>query len=164
MQDQELKQTSVTGEEVVDNTDYITALKELKQNSVSKDKYDALVEEKKRLLEAVVNGQEISNSEEDELEPRIVYYEKYKKNDFPTDLEYWTNLINLRKATIKEYGADPCVTGNYGLTPEGGRVEPAYGEPELVQEQFEIIEDMIKQSKGNSQVFERLLQSSLPRK
>jgi len=164
MQDQELKQTSVTGEEVVDNTDYITALKELKQNSVSKDKYDALVEEKKRLLEAVVNGQEISNSEEDELEPRIEYYKRYKKNDFPTDLEYWTNLINLRKATIKEYGADPCVTGNYGLTPEGGRVEPAYGEPELVQEQFEIIEDMIKQSKGNSQVFERLLQSSLPRK
>ena len=143
-------------ENEVDNTDLITALKELKANSVSKDKYEALEAKNKEILEASMNAWK--------TDERLEYYKKYKDNKFATDLEYWDNLIKLRKATIKEYGADPCVTGNYGLTPEGGKVEAAYGEAETVEEQFSLIEDMIKESDGNSQVFEALLHSALPRK
>lgn len=65
---------------------------------------------------------------------------------------------------MKEYGADPCVTGNYGLTPEGGRANAAYGEAETVQEQMDIIEDFVKEANGNPLVFETLLQSAMPRK
>ena len=155
-------------ENEVDNTDLITALKELKANSVSKDKYEALEAKNKEIIEASINGwktdDQLAKEESEALEPRLEYYKKYKDNKFATDLEYWDNLIKLRKATIKESGADPCVTGNYGLTPEGGKVEAAYGEAETVEEQFSLIEDMIKESDGNSQVFEALLHSALPRK
>lgn len=149
-------------EEVVDNTDYITAIKELKENSVSKDKYDALETEKKRLLEALVNGEELSNQEkEPELGSRLEYYKKYKENNFKNNLEYWDNMVKLRKATIEEYGLDPTVTGSYGLTPEGDKVEPAYGEAEAMEQQFATIEEMIKEADGNPLLFDALMQSSI---
>lgn len=154
---------NVSGD-VVDNTDYLTAIKELKQNSVSKEKYDALVTEKKNLLDALVNGKEVSEPETEVLEPRETYYKKYKENKFSNDLEYWDNFLKLRKATINECGADPCVTGNYGLTPDGGRMEPSYGEEDSIKEQMELMESYVKEADGNPNVFEALLQSSLPKR
>ena len=151
-------------EVVVDNTDYIDAIKELKQNSVDKDKYDALKAENKKLLEAMINGTELQSQSAEKLDSRLEYYKKYKENKFNNDLEYWENFLNLRKATMKEYGADPCVTGNYGLTPEGGRANAAYGEAETVQEQMEMIEDFVKEANGNPLIFETLLQSAMPKR
>lgn len=151
-------------EVVVDNTDYIDAIKELKQNSVDKDKYDALKAENKKLLEAMINGSDLQSQSNEQLDSRLEYYKKYKENKFNNDLEYWENFLNLRKATMKEYGADPCVTGNYGLTPEGGRANAAYGEAETVQEQMEMIEDFVKEANGNPLVFETLLQSAMPKR
>ena len=151
-------------ESVVDNTDYIDAIKELKQNSVDKDKYDALKAENKKLLEAMINGTELQSQSTEQLDDRLEYYKKYKENKFNNDLEYWENFLNLRKATMKEYGSDPCVTGNYGLTPEGGRANAAYGEAETVQEQMEMIEDFVKEANGNPLIFETLLQSAMPKR
>jgi len=156
------QQQSDSGE--VDNTDYITAIKELKENSVSKDKYDALAKEKKELLDALVNGQTIEQQNENKLESREVYYKKYKKNEFSNDLEYWDNFLKLRKATMEEFGYDPCVTGSYGFTPEGTKAESSYGEAETIEQQMQLIEDMVEEAHGNPAVFETLLQSSLPRK
>lgn len=161
----ELEKENMRNEEVVvDNTDYIDAIKELKQNSVDKDKYDALKAENKKLLESLINGEELSTGTQEDLGSRLEYYKAYKENKFSTDLEYWTNFLNLRKATIKEYGADPCVTGNYGLTPEGGRAQSVYGEEETVNANLELIEDFIREANGNSLVFETLMQSAMPRK
>lgn len=151
-------------EENVDNTDYIAAIKELKQNSVPKSEADALKAENKKLLDALVNGEELEANSGEQLGSRLDYYKAYKENKFSTDLEYWTNFINLRKATIKEYGADPCVTGSFGLTPEGGRISPAYGEEETINEQLDMIEDFITQANGNSLVFETLMQSAMPKR
>lgn len=152
-------------EEVVDNTDYIEAIKDLKQNSVAKEKYDTLRAENKKLLDAIVNGQDVSiPTQEEQLGSRLEYYKAYKENNFKTDLDYWKNMVNLRKATIKEYGADPCVTGNYGLTPDGNRIEPEYGEAEAIAETFDTIEQIIDESENNPAVFETLMQSAVKRK
>jgi len=151
-------------ETVVDNTDYVEAIRKIQENSVSKDKYDALVEDRKRLLDAVVNGQQLAEEQAEPLASRLEYYKKFKENKFSTDMETMQNLVNLRKATIREYGLDPCVTGNFGLTPEGGRIEPTYGEAETIAEQFDIIEDILKEANGNPLEYQRLMQSHLPRK
>lgn len=161
MQDENLTRDE---EEVVDNANYIDAIKDLKQNSVSKEKYDALVAENKKLVDALVNGEEIETEQEDELKPRLDYYKAYKENKFNTDLEYWTNFLNLREATIKEYGKDPCVTGNYGLSPEGERVEPAYGEQETIDQQLGIIKDMITEADGDPTVFSTLMQAAMKKR
>lgn len=161
MQDENLTRDE---ENVVDNANYIDAIKEIKQNSVSKEKYDALVAENKKLVDALVNGEEIETEQEEELKPRLDYYKAYKENEFNTDLDYWTNFLNLREATIKEYGKDPCVTGNYGLSPEGERVEPAYGEAETIDQQLGIIKDMITEADGDPTVFSTLMQAALKKR
>ena len=148
-------------ETVVDNTDYINAIKDLKENSVSKEKYDALVSEKQQLLDVLVNGQEESIPDEPELGSRLDYYKKYKENKFSSNLEFWDNFVKLRKATIAEYGADPTVTGNYGLTPEGDRIEPSYGEVEAMDKELGIIEQMIEEADGSPLVFDALMQSAI---
>ena len=162
MQENENKRNE---EDVVDNTDYIAAIKELKENSVSKDKYDALMAERKQLIDSIVNGQEDdAQVDTPELGSRLDYYRKYKENNFNSNLEYWDNLCKLRRATIAEYGADPTVTGNYGLTPEGEKVEPAYGETEAMESAFDIIENMIKEADGDPRYFDALMQSSVQKK
>ena len=48
---------SVTGQENVDDSfDYISALNEMKQNSVSRSEYEKLKADNKRLLDSIVNG------------------------------------------------------------------------------------------------------------
>jgi hypothetical protein len=150
-------------EENVEDTDYITAIKELKENSVSKDKYDALEAEKKKLLEVIVSGQE-QEAPEEELKDRAYYYDLYKKNNFNSNLDFWDNFIKLRKATIKEYGGDPTVTGEFGFLPDGTKFEHTFGEDQVQEEQMNLIEDLIEQSNGNPIAFDKLMQSSLPRK
>lgn len=157
MQDDNLKRDD---ENIVDNADYIDALKELKANSVDKDKYEALKSENKRLLEAIVNGDDIEIEKKEDLKSAYEYCKNYQENKFSTDLDYWTNIVNLRKATIAEHGNDPCVTGSYGLDKDGNHVEPSYGEPEAVEEQFKIIEDLIEQADGNPATFKLLMQSA----
>lgn len=162
MADEEIKRNE---EEVVDNTDYIAAIKELKENSVEKGKYDTLKAENKKLLDALVNGSDIdTQSSQPELKSRLEYYKEYKENKFNTDLDYWTNFLNLREATIREYGKDPLVTGNYGLTPEGEKVEPAYGEQEAMDNLCNGIAQMIDEADGDPNVFRILFESARNKK
>ena len=68
--------------------DYIEAIKSLKQNTVDKTAYDALRSENKKLLESLVNGEEIQPQNKvlsesiDELRHDIL------SNDSLTNLEY----------------------------------------------------------------------------
>lgn len=68
--------------------DYIEAIKSLKQNTVDKTAYDALRSENKKLLESLVNGEEIQPQNKvlsesiDELRHDIL------NNDSLTNLEY----------------------------------------------------------------------------
>lgn len=162
MADEEIKRNE---EDVVDNTDYIAAIKELKENSVEKGKYDTLKAENKKLLDALVNGSDIdTESSQPELKSRLEYYKAYKENNFTTDLDYWTNFLNLREATIREYGKDPLVTGNYGLTPEGEKVEPAYGEQEAMDNLCNGVAQMIDEADGDPNVFRILFESARNKK
>ena len=53
------KETSVTGEAVDSTEDYIAAINELKQNTVERSKYEQLRADNKRLLDSLVNGQQV---------------------------------------------------------------------------------------------------------
>ena len=61
----EEKLISETGEQVEDMTpDYLSAIKDLKKNSVNREEYDKLKAENKRLLDTIVNGQDVEVEEE----------------------------------------------------------------------------------------------------
>lgn len=154
---------SESGEIISDNSAYLDAIKDLKANTVSKASYDALQADNKRLLDAVINGIPTSDQpkEEEKIPSRKECYEKYMKNEFSSDLDYWKNIVALRDATIKEYGKDPCVTGNFGTTPNGDKLAAEYGEAESVEDEFNTLKAIINESNNDPATFELLMRQAI---
>lgn len=149
-------------ETVIDNTEYLEAIKDLKANSVDKAKYEALKADNKRLLDAVINGQTVETESEPVVYPsRSECLKKYKENNFSTDLDYWKNFLELRNATIREYGKDPLVTGNYGVSPTGEHIEAEYGEAEAMENLCDNIQALIDECEGDPTLFRLKMQSSM---
>lgn len=134
--------------EVVDNTDYIEAIQSLKQNSVDKSKYDALRLENKRLLQAVVNGQEVAQEVKEkevdiqELRNRLAN----SSEDGMTNLDYITTALKLREAVMKEGGTDPFV-------PIGSKYSPTQVDYERANRVASILQEMVDDSNGDPNVF-----------
>lgn len=133
--------------EVEDMTqDYLTAIKELKQNSVDKQKYIDLRNENKKLLDAVVNGQlvEKPNVEKkanlDELRKNVF------QNDHQTNLEYIDNVLKLRTALIESGQEDPFV-------PQGSKVNATQADYDRANKVARILQEMVDESEGDPAVF-----------
>ena len=116
------------------------------------------------LTDMVLNGTSTETEEKTDvevLESRKELYKKYRENDFNSNLEYWENFLNLRDATIREYGKDPCVTGNYGVDVEGNHVDSAYGEAEAIDKQLGLIRQFIEESEGDPTVFDLKMKAAV---
>lgn len=141
----EENKTVETGE-VVDNTDYIEAIKSLKQNSVDRSKYDALKAENKKLLDSIVNGTEVALEVKKE-EPSIKELrEKVFNNPNQTNLEYITNALNLRDALIENGEEDPFVASSSQYTPDAND----YARAEKVAT---VLREMVDTADGDPNVF-----------
>lgn len=127
----------VTGE-VVENTDYIEAIKTLKQNSVDRSKYDALKAENKKLLDSIVNGTEVALPKTVE-EPSI---DDLRKNVFnnpdQTNLEYITNVLKLRDALMESGQEDPFVANSSQYTPDANDYARANKVATVLQEMVDV--------------------------
>lgn len=55
-------QPNEQNENINENQQYIDAIRDLKANSVSKDRYDKLMEENKNLLNSLVNGEVVATA------------------------------------------------------------------------------------------------------
>lgn len=134
-----------TGNEVVDNTDYIAAIKELKQNSVDRSKYDQLKADNKRLLESLVNGQTIEQPKELE-KPNLdeLRREAFKENQ--SNLEYITNALALRKALIESGSPDPFL-------PCGEKTLPTDSDIATAERVASVLQECVDLAEGDSQIF-----------
>ena len=149
----EEKLTNATGTEVVDNTDYIAAIKELKENSVDRSKYDALKAENKKLLESIVNGQEIEQTKQEEKksveELRAAWLDENNNN-----LQYIENTLKLREAIIAEGKPDPFL-------PLGQNIVPTDQDVQTAQKVADILQECVDYADGDSNVFTNELQRRL---
>ena len=149
----EEKLTNATGTEVVDNTDYIAAIKELKENSVDRSKYDALKAENKKLLESIVNGQEIEQPKQEEKksveELRAAWLDENNNN-----LQYIENTLKLREAIIAEGKPDPFL-------PLGQNIVPTDQDVQTAQKVADILQECVDYADGDSNVFTNELQRRL---
>ena len=91
-------------ENVGANTDYIEALKEMKQNTVSKEDYNRLKEENKKLLQAVVNGESI---EVEQKKPVDIKEIKQRILKAESSLDGISAALELRDAIMEAGGNDP---------------------------------------------------------
>ena len=121
MAELENMRTEVENNQVTDTSiDYISAINEMKQNSVDRAAYDKLRAENKQLLDTLVNGQRLDEpviKEEpvniDELRSKL-FNTKHKDMN---NLEFVENALKLREALINNGEMDPFVPVGNKITP-----------------------------------------------
>ena len=150
---EEEQQINETRNDVDDNTqDYITAIKELKQNSVDRSKYEELRAENKKLLDSIVNGTEVAQPVEEKKsveELRAAYLKEDQSN-----LEYITNTLKLREALMAEGKPDPFL-------PIGEQILPTDEDVATANKVAQVLQECVDYAEGDSNVFTNELQRRL---
>ena len=138
------------------------ALKEAKENSVSKEEYEKLKEENSKLIGEVINGgghepngdNEVTPEKADEVIDNLKK-ELYGPNcDQLNNLEYWKKTLALRKAIIDKGEPDPFL-------PIGNKITPTPDDESKASRVAEVVQQCIDEAEGNSEVFTAILQSRL---
>ena len=131
-------------------TDYITAIKDLKANSVSKSEYEKLQEENKQLINALANGETITTTVEVE-KPSLADLRANLMKEEQTNLEFVKNALALREAVIEQEGYDPFV-------PRGSQYAPTAEDEATAQKVADIYQECVDYANGDSQLFTNELQ------
>ena len=157
MADEEMKCES--GEETSEGTiDYISAINELKKNTVPKSEYAKLKEENKRLLDNVINGTELpeemkSRQEEPKVDIAALREELYGGKKELSNLEYMEKTLELRDALMANGEPDPFVSN--GVKIDNPPTRETY---ERAQELADIYRECIEYAQGDSALFTQELQ------
>ena len=161
----ELQETKISSEETSnDSVDYIEAIKEMKQNSVSREQYEKLKKENKELLDTLINGGQVNvpdtASKKSIEEMRNELFSKEAADKGMTNLEFIEKSLELRDAIIESGGTDPFLPIGKGIDLTRDDYEAA----EFTAEQFRECIDI---AQGNSEVFtnelmRRTVDNSLP--
>lgn len=129
----------------VDSTDYIAAIKELKENSVSKEDFIKIQEEKRQLLKALVDGDTISTeTEKPKKSLEELRNKAFKQNC--TNLESVTNILEYRQALIDSGKPDPFL-------PVSSNTNPDYQDSLDAENVAKCMQDCVDIANGNPDVF-----------
>ena len=141
---------------VEDNTnDYIDQIKRLKENSVSKDDYNKLKADNKKLIDALANGTPIYGK----VEPKIDAVENinnlrkklFSKGNNLNNLEYCKAAVDLRDALIENGERDPFL-------PFGHEVVATDSDYESANRVATVMKECIDYADGDSDIFTNELQ------
>lgn len=138
---------------VPDNTDYIEALREMRNSTVSREQYNKLKEENKKLLNSLVNGEVISA----DMKPAEVDIDQLRKDLYSdnrpdlNNLDYITKTLELRQAIMDKGGLDPFV-------PVGHKVSPTANDFEAAERVANVLQECVEEANGDSQTFTAALQ------
>ena len=130
---------------VVDDTDYIEAIKTLKENSVDRAKYEALRADNKRLLDAVVNGQTVENTVKPQVDIQALRNELFNTEN-QTNLQYVENALKLRTALIESGEQDPFL-------PYGSKIVPTDEDIATANRVAAVLQECIDYADGDSAIF-----------
>ena len=131
--------------------DYLQQIQQLKDNMVSKDDYDALMAENRKLLTSIVNGSGISKEEKEEKEINIDDLRKdlySEETSGMTNLDYVTKTLELRKAIIESGGRDPFL-------PVGEKTPSTAFDEDKANNVAAALASCVEVADGDPQVFQR---------
>lgn len=127
--------------------DYIQAINELKAKSVDRSKYDELRAENKRLLESIVNGQEIDlPNEVEKVDVNKLRNDLFKNGESLSNLEFVETSLKLRNALMENGEPDPFL-------PNGRQIMPTREDVETANRVAEVLAECVEYAQGDSQVF-----------
>ena len=134
------------------NIDYISAIKEMKANSVDKAAYDKLKEENKQLLDALINGGQVTQ----EITKEPVNIDSLRKKLFSgeaelSNLDYMKTALELREALLDQGSPDPFL-------PYGQNIAPTDEDIRTADRVAEAIKSCIDYADGDSEIFTSELQ------
>ena len=139
-------------ENVNDSIDYIEALKEMKQNSVTRESYDKLKGENKKLLDALVNGQQLDLPKEAPVDIDQLKKDLYGKNGKNlSNLEYVSKTLQLREQLIANGEQDPFL-------PYGNKVTITAEHIDAAQRAADVLQQCVDFADGDSGIFSAELQ------
>ena len=125
--------------------DYLEAIKNLKQNTVDKAKYEQSEAERKRLLNMVVNGQTVDAPEEPKhREINVIRNELFNKEH--NNLDYIKLSLELRNALIAEGQPDPFL-------PYGRQISPTREDEEIAEKVAQVYQECVDFAEGDSELF-----------
>ena len=140
-----------------ENNDYIEAIKQLKENSVSKEQYEKVKEDNKKLLNAVLNGQTVEQEQKKESVEELQNDLRTLKKDLAnaqesgmSNLEYVDKALKYRDKALALVLMDPFVP-NSPLGPDDNDFQTA-------QKVADRLKEIVDQSEGNPAVFRNLFE------
>ena len=138
------------------NVELAKALKELKENSVSKEDYEKLQNENKELVYQIFNGDGGAGNGQptpEKVDIKVLREELYgPKGADLSNLDFWKKTLKLRSAVIEQEGYDPFL-------PHGSKIKPSEEDVERANAVAETVQKCIDDAKDNSEVFTALLQA-----
>lgn len=144
-------------------TNYIEALEQMRNNTVPKEDYLKVIEENKKLLDAIVNGQKIEVEEEPEVDVDALRSDLFNKE--MTNLEYAEKTLKLREELLKRGKRDPFLPNGHNYVAnefdqnEADRaagalqhcIDTAKGDPAIFQNELQrILVDRVPVKKNNN--------------
>ena len=137
----------VTGTEVEDMTpDYLAAIKELKQNSVDRNQYEQLKAENKKLLESIVNGQELDIKAQEPVRRSVSDIREDLFHHEHNNLDYVKLALELRTTLMSEGKPDPFI-------PVGKQISPTREDEQIAEKCAQIYQECVDYANGDSEVF-----------
>ena len=122
-------------------------IKEIKENSVDKAKYDALQKDMNELVKSVLNGEGLKSvSEETQRKADDIRKEMFDENGKLTNLEFVKDALELRKQIMKEGKPDPFL-------PAGTNVEITSDDIQKAKNLAECLEHCVEYADGDSETF-----------
>ena len=149
---EEEKKIIETGEVDDMTQDYLATIKELKQNSVEREKYNQLKAENKKLLDAIVNGQELDvPKQENKRSIEEIRNELFNGEKDLSNLEFIQNALELRSALIEKGEPDPFL-------PVGNQITPTDADIAAAEKVATVLQECVDYAEGDSAVFTNELQ------
>lgn len=130
--------------------DYITALGEVKANSVEKSEYERVLAENAKLTNALASGIRTEEPEVEEVVNPVDIIKRMAENKYKNNLEYCSDVVKLRETIMQTTGSDPCV--NYS----GEDVSAEINRAERV---FELFNSAIEGAEGDPVKFDAIIKS-----
>lgn len=157
MEKEKINQTGESGDvnTPVQDVDYVSLIKEMKEKSVPVDKYNKLAEEHTKLLHEVIDGGTPTEVAPAAPQKSITELrdDLFNSEDL-TNLDYCKKSLELRARIMEEGGVDPFL-------PQSHHYSITSSDVEIANKVAETLQECIDEADGNSEVFTALITSRL---
>lgn len=135
---------------------YLEQIKSLKQNTVSKDEYNKILNENRNLLQTIVDGGSLDDKTSTEVVRPLDEIRKELFDPNNDNLTYCSRAIELRDATLKATGGKDDI-----FVPHGYNIVADENDYQCAQKLADTLKECIDYADGDSMVFTNELQRRL---